>query len=110
MAADAGAQPVDSACESPRDGRPGYESWLLKFLRPRLIRLICIRTPDVLDVDRDPDSADLDVLRASIGESLAFGLAGLGRAPGYLAPTIAGLPREFPGPAAGPAQTVPGAG
>jgi hypothetical protein len=47
-----------------RDGRPGYEAWLLKFLRPRLIRLICIRTPDVLDVDRDPDSADLDVLRA----------------------------------------------
>jgi hypothetical protein len=41
-----------------------YESWLLKFLRPRLIRLIYIRTPDVLDVDRDPDSADLNVLRA----------------------------------------------
>jgi hypothetical protein len=55
---------IDSACEPPRDGRPGYEAWLLKFLRPRLIRLVCIRTPDVLDVDRDPDSADLDVLRA----------------------------------------------
>ena len=64
MAAGAGAQRIDSAREPPRDGRPGCEAWLPVFLRPRLVRLICIRTPDVPDVDRDPDSADLDVLRA----------------------------------------------
>ena len=29
--------------------------------------------PDVLDVDQDPDGADLAVLRPSIGESVAFG-------------------------------------
>jgi hypothetical protein len=49
---------------TPRCGEVVISLWLLKFLRPRLIRLICIRIPDVLDVDRDPDSADLDVLRA----------------------------------------------
>jgi hypothetical protein len=57
--------------------------------------------PDVLDVDEDPDAADRDVLRVSIGESLAFDLVGPGRAPGYLASATADLPQESPGPAAG---------
>jgi len=40
--------------------------------------------PGVLGVDQDPDGADLDVLRAPTGESLAFGLVGPDRthAPG----------------------------
>jgi len=66
--------------------------------------------PDVLDVDQDPDGADRDVLRVSIGESLAFDLVGPGRAPGHLAPATIDLSKESPGLAAGADESVPGAG
>ena len=65
--------------------------------------------PDVLDVDQDPGGADLGVLRLD-WRIARLGLAGPGGKPVCLAPATAGLPRESPGPAAGPGQTVPGAG
>jgi hypothetical protein len=51
--------------------------------------------PKVLDIDQDPDGADLDVLRAPrLGESLAFGLVRPGRAPAALVQLPLARPRD----------------